>query len=705
MDKIRHIGKPNKKSIVMISSIIFTAVLLLMYFLPREKKFGFEYEVDRPWRYSQLIAAYDFPVFKTESELKCEKDSLLRSFRPFFRMDSSIVKLQIQNLRRDFYAGYHTGVPAYYLPRITSLLKEVYEQGIIDRETVDQLHEDSINNILILDGNVASELRVNQIYTLSTAYEHIMQKEAANYGRDLLERSHLNKYLTANIIYDKERTEAERTQLLDISSTRGMVQKGQLIIDRGQIVTPDHHKVLDSLKKENEYRMDPTQGYWYVFFGQLAFICCVIGLFVYYLNLYRKDYLFTPRMLLLLMILVTIFPFLTYMMVANNTLSIYLLPYAIVPIFVRIFYDSRTAFLAVITSSLLSSIVLYGSFEFLLLQLVSGMMAIYTLRELTERAQVLKTSAAVTVIGIFAIGAYDLAQGIAWEDLDQTRMIHVALSGVLLLFSYPLMYLVERIFGFTSSVTLVELTNINNPILRKMSKVAQGTFNHSMQVANLTAEVADKIGADPQLVRTGALYHDIGKMLNPAFFTENQSGVNPHNSLSEERSAQIIIGHVTDGMKLAEKYHLPPVIREFITTHHGAGMAKYFYIQYANKHPEEEVDKEMFTYPGPNPFTREQAILMMCDSVEAASRSLQEYTEESISNLVNKIIDTQLNDGCFKECPLTFKDIADAKRVLIESLKTVYHTRISYPELNKNKAKETTPQRPSLFGNLNRVNR
>jgi putative nucleotidyltransferase with HDIG domain len=260
------------------------------------------------------------------------------------------------------------------------------------------------------------------------------------------------------------------------------------------------------------------------------------------------------------------------------------------------------------------------------------------------------------------------------------------------------MYLIEKVFGFTSSVTLVELTNINHPILRKMSKVAQGTFNHSMQVANLAAEVADKIGAKPQLVRTGALYHDIGKMLNPAFFTENQSGVNPHNSLSEERSAEIIINHVTEGVRLAEKYHLPEVIREFITTHHGAGMAKYFYIQYVNKHPEEEVDKKRFSYPGPNPFTREQAILMMCDSVEAASRSLKEYTEESIANLVNKIIDGQLADGHFKECPITFKDIADAKQVLIDSLKTIYHTRISYPELNGKPQEPVAKSRQGLFG-------
>lgn len=699
MDDTRHLWNPDKKNIAAIFIIVLSAVFLLMYFLPREKKFGFEYEVNRPWRYSQLIAAYDFPVFKAENELKAERDSLLRSFRPFFSMDSAIAVKKVQALRKDFYGGSITGVPAYYLPRIIELLKEVYANGIIDREIMEELKKDNIQNILILHGNVATEYKVEHLYTLATAYEHMMGKESVNYGRELLDRCHLSKYLEANICYDKERTQVEKEQLLDISPTRGIVQKGQLIIDRGQIVTPDHHKVLNSLKKENEHRMDPTEGYWFVFFGQLAFICTVIGIFIYYLKLFRRDYLCSPRKILLLILLISSLPLITYLITAHNTLSIYILPYAIVPLFVRIFYDTRTAYVALTISSLLSAMVLYSPFEFLLLQLITGMTAIYTLRELTERSQVLKTSGAVTLMGIITLCAYDLSQGIKWEDLDDEIMGHIALGGVLLLFSYPLMYLVERLFGFTSSVTLVELTNINNPILRKMSKVAQGTFNHSMQVANLAAEVADKIGAKPQLVRTGALYHDIGKMLNPAFFTENQNGVNPHSNLSEERSAQIIISHVTDGMKLAEKYHLPPVIRGFITTHHGAGMAKYFYIQYANKHPEEEIDKSMFTYPGPNPYTKEQAILMMCDAVEAASRSLQEYTEESISNLVNKIIDSQLNEGCFKECPLTFRDIADAKVVLTESLKTVYHTRISYPELNKKKEEHAPHNRQSLFGN------
>ena len=272
------------------------------------------------------------------------------------------------------------------------------------------------------------------------------------------------------------------------------------------------------------------------------------------------------------------------------------------------------------------------------------------------------------------------------DDLTKlnTRMyIYFMINGILLLFAYPLLFILEKTFGFTSNVTLVELSNINNSLLREMSEIAPGTFQHSLQMANLAAEAANKIGAKSQLVRTGALYHDIGKMVNPAFFTENQSGVNPHKSLNYEQSAQVIISHITDGLKLAEKHNLPKVIKDFISTHHGRGLTKYFYISYKNEPPDEEVDAEKFRYPGPNPFTKEQAILMMADSVEAASRSLPEYTEESIGTLVDKIIDAQVAEGFFKECPITFKDIALVKALFKEKLKTMYHTRISYPELKK----------------------
>ncbi|MCF0160021.1 MAG: HDIG domain-containing protein, partial [Bacteroidaceae bacterium] len=369
----------------------------------------------------------------------------------------------------------------------------------------------------------------------------------------------------------------------------------------------------------------------------------------------------------------------TALMVRSSLFSVWIIPYAMAPITIRILMDARTAFTANVAMVMLCSLSLSYPYEFILIQIISGLVSILSLKEMSERSQLFRTAAIVTVVNMLFYFCYSLMTENVLIDVYK----YLAINGVILLFTYPMLYMLEKTFGFTSDVTLVELSNINKPLLQKLSEVAPGTFQHSLQVANLAAEVARKIEAKTQLVRTGALYHDIGKMKDPVFFTENQSGVNPHNNLDELQSATIIINHIHYGLKLAEKHSLPQSIRDFISTHHGSGLTKYFYINYQNRHPDEVIDKEPFTYPGPNPFTKEQAILMMADSVEAASRSLPEYTEESISGLVDKIIDAQTVDGCFKECPITFLDIAIAKRVFKEKLKTIYHTRVSYPELKK----------------------
>lgn len=371
-------------------------------------------------------------------------------------------------------------------------------------------------------------------------------------------------------------------------------------------------------------------------------------------------------------------------MVTHSIFNVYILPYAMLPIIIRVFLDSRTAFLTHVITILICSIALRFPHEFILTQLAAGLVAIFSLRELSQRSQLFRTALLVILTYAAVYFAFELITENDLAKLNVRMYTYFIINGILLLFAYPLLFLLEKTFGFTSNVTLVELSNINNDLLRQMSETVPGTFQHSMQVANLAAEAAIRIGAKSQLVRTGALYHDIGKMENPAFFTENQSGgINPHKNLNYEQSAQVVINHVTDGLKLAEKYNLPKVIKDFISTHHGRGKTRFFYISWKNEHPGEEPDDEKFTYPGPNPFSKETAILMMADAVEAASRSLPEYTEESISNLVEKIIDSQIEEGYFKECPITFKDIATVKAVFKEKLKTIYHTRISYPELKK----------------------
>ncbi len=674
----------SRRSFLTVACTLLVSVVTLIYFLPRESKFGYVYELNKPWHYPQLIASYDFVIYKTDDEVKRERDSVVRQFVPYYRVDSLVAEKQIAALRKDFYAGKFRGVPVYYLPRLVENLRQIYARGILDVSDYEGFLKGDSHVLRLIRGQEATTGEVENFFTIRTAYDYLLNRDKGALSQEALRECNLNDYLAVNVKNDTAKNRLElQSELSQVSDNIGMVQSGQLVIDRGQIVNAEHVRILNSLKKESEQRMDPSRGYWFIFAGQVIFVILLISLLFTYLKLFRRDYFSSPHSVLLLFSFVTVFPVITYLMMAHHFYSVYLVPYALIPIFVRIFMDSRTSFMAVVTSSLLSALSLHSPFEFVLWQIVTGATVIYSLRELTERSQLLRTVLAVVVVGLVISIGYDLSQGLNGDAFDRSRIVYMIIGGILLLFAYPLMYFVEKLFGFTSSVTLVELTNTNNPILRKMSKVAQGTFNHSMQVSNLAAEVADKIGAKAQLARTGALYHDIGKVLNPAFFTENQSGVNPHDTISEERSAQIIINHVTDGLRLAEKYHLPQVIKEFIRTHHGTGLVKYFYIQYCNKHVGETVDEEAFRYPGPNPQTREQAVVMMCDSVEAASRSLKEYTEESITQLVNRIVDSQLAEGHFKECPITFRDIADAKRTLIDSLKTIYHTRISYPEIKK----------------------
>lgn len=695
-----NIAKSKLKGAFTLIGTVIVVVLLLVYFLPRETKFGYEYEQGRPWRYNSLIATFDFPVYKTPDEVKAERDSALSQFQPFYTEDVQIAQRQIAAFETAWRAGRFGDVPAHCLNHVDKMLRGVYEAGMVPSADLSQLAKERTPGVRVVEGTEAVTRPITELYSTRSAYEYIVYADTINFPRELLARCNINEYLSPNLSIDSAKTSAVREDLLAaVSPASGMVQSGQRIIDRGEIISAEQYKILQSFERETVRRNDPSKGMWQVVTGQVIFVLCVIVAFVFYLRLFRREYLRSPHSILLLSSLIAIFPLITYAMVDQKFLNVYMVPYAMVPIFVRIFMDSRTAFMTMVCSVILSSLALHSNYEFVIVQFMSGMTAIYALRDLTERSQLLRVALAVFVTSSAIMLGYDLSQGIEFSHLDRSMYVYNAVNGVLLLFAYPLLYMIEKLFGFTSSVTLVELSNTNNSVLRRMSKVAQGTFVHSLQVANLAAEVADKIGAKPQLVRTGALYHDIGKMLNPAFFTENQTGVNPHDELTEERSAQIIISHVTEGLKLADKYHLPKVIRDFISTHHGRSQVKYFYIQWKNKHQGEEPDAKLFTYPGPNPFTREQAILMMCDAVEASSRSLKEFTEESIKELVNRIIDGQVQAGYFRECPITFRDIADAKRVLAESLKTIYHTRIAYPELNAKPAEPAPqPRRAYFFG-------
>ena len=681
--------KTNKrfsyKNLIYKSLIFIATVSVIVYFLPNEGKFNYQFDINKPWKYGLLQASFDFPIYKNDLQVQKEQDSILADYQPYFQIDKEAGKNVLSKLREDYNKTLRHSLPGTdYVRYIERTLKALYEDGIIAGNDLKRMEEDSIIAIRLVDKNVATSRFIDQLYTVKEAYEYLLNADTAHYKKKILQQCNLNDYITPNLVYDEEKSEAAQKDLLsNISWANGFVLNGQKIIDRGEIVDEQTYNILESLRKEWEKRSDSVQEKRLTLAGQILYVGIFLFCFMAYLELFRADYYERKGTLTLLFALIVFFPVLSSIMVEQNLSSIYVVPFAMIPIIVRVFLDSRTAFMAHVTIILLCSITLRFPHEFILLQVVAGMVAIYSLRELSQRSQLLRTALVVFISYALLYFAFELIHEDDLTKLNTRMYIYFMINGILLLFAYPLLFLLEKIFGFTSDVTLVELSNINNSLLREMSEVAPGTFQHSLQMANLAAAAANKIGGKSQLVRTGALYHDIGKMVNPAFFTENQSGVNPHKSLSYEQSAQVIISHITDGLKLAEKHNLPKVIKDFISTHHGRGLTKYFYISYKNEHPDEEVDQEKFRYPGPNPFTKEQAVLMMADSVEAASRSLPEYTEESISTLVDKIIDTQVSEGYFKECPITFKDIATVKALFKEKLKTMYHTRISYPELKK----------------------
>ena len=673
------------KNLIYKSLIFIATVSVIVYFLPNEGKFNYQFDINKPWKYGLLQASFDFPIYKNDIQVQKEQDSILADYQPYFQIDKEAEKNVLSKLREDYNKTLRHSLPGTdYVRYIERTLKALYEDGIIAGNDLKRMEEDSIIAIRLVDKNVATSRFIDQLYTVKEAYEYLLNADTTHYKKKILQQCNLNDYITPNLVYDEEKSEAAQKDLLsNISWANGFVLNGQKIIDRGEIVDEQTYNILESLRKEWEKRSDSVQEKRLTLAGQILYVGIFLFCFMAYLELFRADYYERKGTLTLLFALIVFFPVLSSIMVEQNLSSIYVVPFAMIPIIVRVFLDSRTAFMAHVTIILLCSITLRFPHEFILLQVVAGMVAIYSLRELSQRSQLLRTALVVFISYALLYFAFELIHEDDLTKLNTRMYIYFMINGILLLFAYPLLFLLEKIFGFTSDVTLVELSNINNSLLREMSEVAPGTFQHSLQMANLAAAAANKIGGKSQLVRTGALYHDIGKMVNPAFFTENQSGVNPHKSLSYEQSAQVIIIHITDGLKLAEKHNLPKVIKDFISTHHGRGLTKYFYISYKNEHPDEEVDQEKFRYPGPNPFTKEQAVLMMADSVEAASRSLPEYTEESISTLVDKIIDTQVSEGYFKECPITFKDIATVKALFKEKLKTMYHTRISYPELRK----------------------
>ncbi|MDD5854895.1 MAG: HDIG domain-containing protein [Prevotella sp.] len=668
-----------------ITTIILIAVTVsvIVLFLPRNSGPQFRYDVGKPWMYGSLIAKFDFPIYKTDAAIKAEKDSISSNFEPYYNYDINISKENVDRFKADYAQGI-PGLPKEYVAIVADRMTALYKAGIMSTPEYSAMSKDTTKMIRLVSDKKAMNVAVRSLLSTMSAYELLFADQRLSTQRQLLQKCNLTEYLRPNLKYDEERSVTELNDLLSgIPLASGMVLSGQKIIDRGEIVDNYTYRVLTSFEREMRRRSAGSSAIPSTIFGQVIFIGMLVVLFTMYLGLFRKDYFDKPRSIMMIYALITIFPVVVSLMVEHNILNVYVIPFTIAPIFVRVFMDSRTAFISHVTMTLICAAAVKYQYEFIIVQLVAGLVAIYSLRELSQRAQLFKTALLVTIASCVVYLALQLMQDNIVADLESTMYKYFMVNGVLLLFAYPLMLVVEKTFGFISNVTLIELSNTSKDLLKRLSETAPGTFQHSLMVGNLAAEIANKIDAKAQLVRTGAMYHDIGKMVNPACFTENQFGDNILDNMPRIEAAQVVISHVTEGLKLADKYNLPGVIKDFINTHHGTGKAKYFYVSYKNENPDKPVDDSLFTYPGTDPFTREQAILMMADTVEAASRSLKEYTEETISKLVNHLIDQQVEEGFFRYCPITFHDIAVAKQVLTERLMSIYHTRTVYPELKK----------------------
>lgn len=661
------------------SLLLVVSVVIISFFLPRSDKFEYEYSLRKPWSYGLLTAPFDIPINLDSLSIKMKRDSIDEHFADVYIVNRTIRDTQLHSLSGRLLASNSNSIQRSHL---YNAVKSVYDRGIVDNSTFDKIKSGQLPELKMLVNNVASPVTTKGLLSVKSAYALIdsTNPELSTIMRDIA----LPNYLEPNIVIDvdisqKLRKNAYQKALAPI----GLLQKGERIIDRGDVVSPQTYTILTTYQKMINDRPEFTNQRHYPFVGQVILVIILLVSNYFFLSLFRWRFFNDMRKMALLMLLITAFTVFAFVVAQHTHYGIYIVPFAMVPILLTTFFDSRTAFYIHVTEIFICSLASTFQMEFLLVQFVAGVTAINSLKELSKRSQLVRCALLVFLSYSITYVALDIVKEGSIDSVNYHFFLYFLINAIFLSFTYVLIFIVEKLFGFISSVTLVELSDVNNHLLRELSEDCPGTFQHSLQVANLASEAARKVNANVQLVRAGALYHDIGKLANPNFFTENQIGPSPHAPISPEQSARIVINHVHDGLVKAEKFKLPKIIRDFISQHHGKGKAKYFYTIACNASPDGKVDGAKFQYPGPNPQTKETAILMMADATEAASRSLQEYDDQSIKTLVNRIINGQISEGLLSESPLSFRDIAAIKEVFTNRLKTIYHTRIAYPELVK----------------------
>ncbi|MCP4309982.1 MAG: HDIG domain-containing protein [Bacteroidetes bacterium] len=673
--------------------LLYLVSILLVYFMfPREGKFQYEYSKNKPWMHETLVAPFDIPIYKSEQKVQSERDSLQRNAHLYFFHDSLVGNNMVSTFDSDYNNLVSSmGIGAYVTDSwsvtgrmISETLREIYEKGIIERHPVLEGRELELLPVMVVRNTMAKERRYREFYSERTAYEYLISEiSEVNPGSlAVLNNLTLNNYLQSNLFYDEQMTSMVRQSNLEgLTITQGMVQAGQRIIARGELVSNNKFQVIESLRREFESNPNVGKNYLVVYLCQFLLITMIFLALYWFIYYFRKDIFSSRRQTFFTLGLIVIMVGLTMAASTNDAVSVYVIPFVLVPIFLKTFFDIRYALFVHMITLLLAGFWVPNSYQFVMMNFLAGLVGLFSMRSYYKRGILFYTATYIFATYALVYIFLSLMQEGDIHKVNWITILWIGGNGLLILTSYPLVFLIERMFGFLSDATLFELSDTNQPLLRKLAEKAPGTFQHSMQVATLAEEVILKVGGNSLLVRAGAMYHDIGKMESPEYFIENQhDGINPHDELDFRTSARKIFDHVIKGVELGKKHKLPARIIDFINTHHGTSTVQYFYRSMINSNPGEEVDVAEFTYPGPKPFSKETSVMMMADSVEAASRTLKTYTPESISELVEGIVEHQIREEQFSDSTMTYGDVTAVKEIFKNRLSNIYHSRIEYPE-------------------------
>jgi len=687
MKNYRHFVKNKSRYLVSGGYFLITAFILLLI-LPGEPHFKYEYQKGSPWKHHNLVAPFDFAIQKSLKDVEAEKAELFKSVFPYFRTDTSITKAWTKKFATDlivFLEG-SGGNKSFVISELTGLLDSIYSRGILQKsaDSFDELKNKT--DLMKITGINVVKVPVSSTYSERSAYNTFAGKIESLKNNipplsGLLSLVKPESYISANLFYDKETTEKELAKVSEtISTSRGMVQAGERIILQGEIVDENLFQVLESLRTSFEKKQGQVIDLFLISIGKFLLILIFLTLLFMFLYFHRTDILNESKKLMFVLFFIAGMVGTAILIQKYEGLHIYLLPMAILPLVIRTFFDSRTAIFVLVITSLLIGYFAPNNYEFVLIQVIAGLVGVFSLNKMHRRVHMIKAAFWVLITYLVVFTALSLIQEGTLLGSNLLIIKWFGFSSGLISLVYPLIYIFEKIFGFTSDVTLIELSDTNQPLLRQLSEQAPGTFQHSIQIANLSEEIILQIGGNPFLVRAGALYHDIGKIEQPGFFIENQQlGMNPHDKMNNTKSAELIIEHVKKGILMAKKQKLPESLIEFIATHHGTTKAKYFLLKQQQEYPGSNIDIQQFSYPGPLPRSKEAAVVMLVDGIEAASRSLKEKTTENLRILIDGMIDQKIKEHQLDESELTFSDIRRIKEVLLNKLLNIYHIRIEYP--------------------------